>query len=91
MQAISESDLDRRTRTGSYTIKSLLYISRALFSAIFFSFLTLFKIIFKYDIFNFFFKTNTFERACSHGAAKSRCRAMHEVRQEWRRCSDQSR
>jgi hypothetical protein len=28
-------------------------------------------------LFNFFFKTNTFGRAYSHGAAKSRCRAMH--------------
>jgi len=44
----------------------------------FFLFLTLFfKLFLKLTLFIFFKKTNTFGRACLHGAANSLCRAMH--------------
>ena len=42
----------------------------------FFNFNTFCKLILNLTLF-FFFKTNTFGRACCHGVAKRLCRAMH--------------
>ena len=55
------------------TTKIVLKLERE----IFFIFNTFFKLFPNLRLFNFFFKTNTFARAYSHGAAKSFCRAMH--------------